>query len=917
VPGGAARRLPGVRFEAWAPALPDVLPRMDVAGFVGFAASGPLHQPVVVEDVGHLEDLFGPEATLAWDAERGALVRAHLAPAVRAFFRNGGARCVVVRVAGAARSNRFPVPGVLVRAGAALRPAFARARSEGSWSDPLRVGATLGAQPFQLAGWTVDGGSLVVVPPAGAALSPGDLLRVTFPAAGLQVVVPVHAPGPPPPGADPRAVTVPLVTAGALWFDVGLPASPASPFSAARWFTAGGAEVVLPVATAGPADGEAGPDSALVALAVQVDAAPPPGTLLRLEGGPAEAWLKVESVDRAPGVASAAAATVAQGPALVVRAAPASPPAAAGARCERLELDLWVRTGSAAPARLSGLGFVPEHPRAWEALPADQDLFDDQGQPLPPEPDDPQADLRDEVRTPRFALAGPAVDPAGELAFSFPVGAAFLAQDDLGCDASADDALVRDGLVPFGPEPFLDPDLVEPLTDTLLAEADFLRHQSPTPRRLRGVHALLPCDEVTIVAVPDAIHRGWFPAPAPEPPPPAAPQAAPPPPAGFRPCADVPLDAPAFLQAGPADAAGTFPLAWTPVPGAAFTLEEALRPGFEDAFVLYAGPDDHYEARGRAPGTYYYRVQAAAGAGGSPWSQGVAVTVAPPARWILAPAQPASSSALLAIQRALLRMCAARGDLLAVLSLLEGQGPDEAVDHVALLRSPPTGDPGVQGLSFGEQHDLSYGALHHPWLVGFEPSAPSDLRREPPDGAVCGVFAQRALDRGAWVAPANAPLAGVVDLEPAIPADRWLDLQDAQVNLVRQEPRGFLSLAADTLALEPDFVPVPARRLLALLRRAALKLGPTYVFEPNDDALRRMVQRGFEDLLGDLFSRGAFAGQDAEGAFQVVAGSPEVKDAAERGLFFVELRVAPSLPMRFVTVRLVQGGEGAQIAEVA
>ena len=48
-PATRPARLPGVRFEAPPPPLAEVLPRMDVAVFVGFAASGPLHRPVVVE----------------------------------------------------------------------------------------------------------------------------------------------------------------------------------------------------------------------------------------------------------------------------------------------------------------------------------------------------------------------------------------------------------------------------------------------------------------------------------------------------------------------------------------------------------------------------------------------------------------------------------------------------------------------------------------------------------------------------------------------------------------------------------------------------------------------------------------------------------------------------------------------------
>ena len=110
-------------------------------------------------------------------------------------------------------------------------------------------------------------------------------------------------------------------------------------------------------------------------------------------------------------------------------------------------------------------------------------------------------------------------------------------------------------------------------------------------------------------------------------------------------------------------------------------------------------------------------------------------------------------------------------------------------------------------------------------------------------------MAQRAVTRGAWSAPANELLRGVVALAPPLAAGRRLELQDAQVNIFRHEPRGFLSLGADTLSRDIDLRPINVRRLLILLRRLALRLGETYVFEPNDDSFRRLVQRGFEAAL--------------------------------------------------------------------
>jgi len=184
-----SRRLPGFRFEVQPPPLTDVLPRMDVAVFVGFAASGPLHTPVPVEDVAQFTAIFGDDVPLAWDQQRGEIVYAYLAPAVRAFFRNGGRRCWVVRVAGNARSNYFPIPGLAQvrldddRNIVEIRPAFARARSEGSWSDPLHVGAALLSRSYTVEQFSLESQHInltLISPNTSNDIVVGDLLRLAF-----------------------------------------------------------------------------------------------------------------------------------------------------------------------------------------------------------------------------------------------------------------------------------------------------------------------------------------------------------------------------------------------------------------------------------------------------------------------------------------------------------------------------------------------------------------------------------------------------------------------------------------------------------------------------------------------------------------------------------------------------------------
>jgi hypothetical protein len=359
-----------------------------------------------------------------------------------------------------------------------------------------------------------------------------------------------------------------------------------------------------------------------------------------------------------------------------------------------------------------------------------------------------------------------------------------------------------------------------------------------------------------------------------------------------------------------------------------YRVQEATQPELKQAVDIADIADSPLKIFGRPPGNYYYRVRAEANGATSAWSKGIGVAVAPSRDWQVDPVVSYSPNPLLAVQRALLRMCAARGDLFAVLCLPEHDRADDAIAHAAALQSPaalpvnvahgsaaPVAGAGVSVLAINteEAKALSFGAIYHPWLIRPDDGAAGALRWTPPDGFASGTLSLRSSTRGPWVAPANQVWTGPVDLTPLIAPARRLDLQTAQVNLVRQEPHGFVTLSADTLSTDDSLRPINVRRLLILLRRLALRLGASYVFEPNNNSFRRMVRRGFESVLETLFLRGAFAGDSRDSSFQVVVTmSPADVDA---GRFIVEMRVAPSLPLTFMTIRLIQTGDRGLVAE--
>ena len=260
----------------------------------------------------------------------------------------------------------------------------------------------------------------------------------------------------------------------------------------------------------------------------------------------------------------------------------------------------------------------------------------------------------------------------------------------------------------------------------------------------------------------------------------------------------------------------------------------------------------------------------------------------------------------------MLRCAAGRGDVLAVLTLPAHYDRKQAAAHAEALRDTrPHAQPDLPPVvGADEGRALSHGALYHPWLVI---GRGDDLLRFPPDGAVCGQLAGSALKRGAWIAVANQPLRDVVALTPgaiAPEAGHRLQLLEAQVNLVRGAPHGFVLSTADTLSTDAPWRPVNVRRLMCLLRRLALRRGTTYVFEPNGPALQRTVERSFGAMLDQLFRRGAFAGAQPEAAYRVEAGEElNTQRRRDAGQFWVQLKVAPALPLSFLTVRVVREGE--------
>ncbi len=341
-----------------------------------------------------------------------------------------------------------------------------------------------------------------------------------------------------------------------------------------------------------------------------------------------------------------------------------------------------------------------------------------------------------------------------------------------------------------------------------------------------------------------------------------------------------------------------------------YELQESATADFAIAVTLQQGPLTLFNAIGKPRGTWHHRVRARDGQRVSPWSHRLQVRIGH-SDFELRPFQ---DTDLLAVHRLMLRIAAARGDLLAVQALPQQAQWTDARLHADRLRKPDhTAE--VPGLLPDEVRALSHGCLQHPWL---QLRSGERVISAPPDGATAGQLAASAWQRGAWLAVANRPLKDVLGVSlPASTVERQA-LLEAQVNPVVSAAHGVVLAGEDTLyQIDADWRPVHVRRLMALLRRAALRRGNQYVFEPNGPTLHRTIERAFESLLGELMQRGAFAGRNAREAYQVVVVDDGLNSPAsiDMGRLFIELKVAPAQALRFLTVRLVRAGDRVRAQE--
>jgi hypothetical protein len=242
-------------------------------------------------------------------------------------------------------------------------------------------------------------------------------------------------------------------------------------------------------------------------------------------------------------------------------------------------------------------------------------------------------------------------------------------------------------------------------------------------------------------------------------------------------------------------------------------------------------------------------------------------------------------------------------------------------DRLVIIDVPPTkADPlcavkWVQQLRASlTEHVLRNGAVYHPRLLVPDPLGrpPNALKCTPSSGCVTGVISRLDLQQGAYLTPANAPIEEALDLSKLFKADEQAIVYAGGINLLTCSPsRGLLVWGGRVLGKSSPGGFVAHRRLIHLLVRAIRRVAEPLVFDTNGPELWLAFVRAITTVLLEAYRAGALQGVQPSQAFQVICdATTNPPEQIDQGTVVCIVKVAPAVPMEFITLRVAVSAQG-------
>jgi uncharacterized protein len=214
-----------------------------------------------------------------------------------------------------------------------------------------------------------------------------------------------------------------------------------------------------------------------------------------------------------------------------------------------------------------------------------------------------------------------------------------------------------------------------------------------------------------------------------------------------------------------------------------------------------------------------------------------------------------------------------------------------------------------------------YAALYYPWIWINDPLSRTgdDLLLVPPSGHMAGIYARSDTQRGVHKAPANEYITGAADLGAMMSNADQGEINIEGINVLRIFPGQRPIVWGGRTTAPKDEVPwryVNVRRLFLFVEKSIQRGIRWAVFEPNDQALWKKLDRTITEFLTRVWRSGALFGKSAAEAFYVKVDE-ELNPASVRALgqVIVEVGIAPVRPAEFVVVRIAMWDGGSEPTE--
>lgn len=215
----------------------------------------------------------------------------------------------------------------------------------------------------------------------------------------------------------------------------------------------------------------------------------------------------------------------------------------------------------------------------------------------------------------------------------------------------------------------------------------------------------------------------------------------------------------------------------------------------------------------------------------------------------------------------------------------------------------------VAGLKAREPVTRPFGAVYYPWLK-------SGDELMPPSGAVMGLYARSEVEHapfGVGWPPANQPLHGVTHTEVELDWSECGAVSESGINpIVVQPGRGVVVWGARTLSDDLTWRHVNARRVVSLVAEQLRRDNEWAIFEPNDPALWKVIERDALVRLDEFWAAGLLAGPRSQAEYSVecneATNPAEERDA---GVLTVRVSLRPVGTTERILIDLRLGSTGA------